>query len=110
MGASGMEKASVIARLPRGAFPSLSVMVLPSSNLGVALHRISYAPSIGKLLLVTVMLAELPTQPELGVKLTPGHPPGPQPAAMTEIGMIEATINVANAAKINTFVYLIASL
>jgi hypothetical protein len=110
MGASGTEKVSVTAKLPRGAFPSLSEIVLPGSNLGVVLQRMSYSPSMGKLLLETVIVAELPTQPEFGVKLTPGHPAGPQPPAMTEVGVIEAASNDTKAAKINNFVFLIACL
>jgi hypothetical protein len=84
-------------KLPRGALPSLSIMDLAGSNLGVVLHMISYSPSIGKLVLVTVTVAELPTQPEFGVKLTPAHPAGPQ-APSTEVGMIRTASSDTKAA------------
>ncbi len=53
---------------------------------------------MGKLLLVTVKVAAVPTQPEFGVKLAPGQPLGPQPAAVTGAGRARATSSQTSAA------------
>jgi len=70
-----------------------------------------YSPSIGKVVLVTVMVAVLPTQPVLGVKLAPGQPEGPQPpAATTKADILTIASSENRAAPSNNFILHIFSL
>jgi hypothetical protein len=66
---------------------------------------------MGKVVLVMVMVAVLPTQPVFGVKLTLGQPPGPQPAAATiEAGIVIAVSSDSKAAPSNNFILRILRL
>lgn len=66
-------------------------------NCDVGLHIILYAPSIGEVVLVTVMVTVVPTHPVFGVKLAPAQPLGPQPPAFTVAGRNNKTSDATNA-------------